>query len=308
MTPKPNKALSPKKRSSKGKTGAPPISKSLLQKVKQIEKAARQGRRQRLRHNKLNSEAQLLYEHTVWNEEFGGALIARFTCNIPTAFRSTAIDDYQMIASALASGDTETNGGPYNGPQHRVWERFAHHFQDSEKRYDFFAAIDDRAKRFQQDMIFCQAHAALHCKQADPPDLLWDDTLLPAETAPHILRQWTRDRATTERFLIALFDHFARFRAKGSIGRRGLILADTVPQHRWKPQLMVQKLEETGDVFIGKHDNKADRKLSLDQQAGTVGRSVIRMRSTARKWAEKGRTRRPLFATYKPEPPKEGGT
>ncbi len=71
---------------------------------------------------------------------------------------------------------------------------------------------------------------------------------------------------------------------------------------------MVQKLEETGDVFIGKHDNKADRKLSLDQQAGTVGRSVIRMRSTARKWAEKGRTRRPLFATYKPEPPKEDGT
>ena len=71
---------------------------------------------------------------------------------------------------------------------------------------------------------------------------------------------------------------------------------------------MVQKLEETGDVFIGKHDNKADRKLSLDQQAGTVGRSVRRMRSTARKWAEKGRTRRPLFVTYKPEPPKEGGT
>ena len=197
---------------------------------------------------------------------------------------------------------------PITGLSAGVWERFAHHFQNSKKRHDVFAAIDAHTKRFQQDMVFCQAHAALHCKKADPPDLLWDDTLLPAETAPHLLRQWTRDRAATKRFLIALFDQFARFDAKGSIGRRGLILANTVPQHRWKPQLMVQKLEETGDVLIGKHDNKADRKLSLDQQAGTVGRSVIRMRSTARKWAEKGRTRRPLFATYKPEPPKEGGT
>jgi len=161
MTPKPNKAISPKERSSRGRTDAAPISKSLLQKVKQIEKAARQGRRQRLRHNKLNSEAQLLYEHTVWNEEFGGALIARFTCNIPTAFRSTAIFDYQMIASALASGDLETSGGPYNGPQRRVWERFAHYFQNSEKRHNFFAAIDDYTKRFQQDIVFCQAHAAL---------------------------------------------------------------------------------------------------------------------------------------------------
>ena len=44
----------------------------------------------------------MLYEYTVWNEEFGGELIARFACNIPTAFRSTAIFDYQMIASALA--------------------------------------------------------------------------------------------------------------------------------------------------------------------------------------------------------------
>ena len=159
--------------------------------------------------------------NTLYGMRSSAVAIARFTRNIPTAFRSTAIDDYQIIASALASGDTETNGGPYNGPQHRVWERFAHHFQDSEKRYDFFAAIDDRAKRFQTYMIFCQAHAALHCKQADPPDLLWDDTLLPAETAPR-LRQWTSDRVTTERFLIALFDHFARFRAKGSIGRRDL--------------------------------------------------------------------------------------
>ena len=68
---------------------------------------------------------------------------------------------------------------PYNWPQRSVWERFAHHFQNSEKRYDFFAAIDDQRKALSTGHVFCQAHAALHCKQADPPDLLWDDTLLP---------------------------------------------------------------------------------------------------------------------------------
>jgi hypothetical protein len=296
------KAINRKKRSAKAD--------HLLKKVKQLEASARRGRWYRLRHGNMFAEAQHLYEFTVGTEELAGKLISRFARNIDSAARSAAIFDYQMITQALADGDPETRDEQYHRPQRGMWEKYAHHFQNLDKRRSFFAAIDSNTKRFQQDIVFCQAQAALRCAEAKPPDLLWDDTLFPFQIAPHVLRQWTRDGATTRKFLIALFDHLARFHAKGSTGRRALIVADTLPKHHWKPQLIVKKLVEIGDVRLGKHKYKPDTKLSLDQQTATIGRSVLRMRVAAEQWAKKqGRTRRRLFVVKRnSERAKQNGT
>ena len=82
-----------------------------------------------------------------------------------------------MIASALAMAIRKRGVAPISYLSAACGNVSRTTFQNSEKRHKFFAAIDAYTKRFQQDMIFCQAHAALYCKQADPPDLLWDDTL-----------------------------------------------------------------------------------------------------------------------------------
>jgi hypothetical protein len=287
MTAKSKKGTSRVKRSSKLTSDAPSIPNALLEEVKRVKTAGRQGRRQRLRHSKRYNQEQNLSEYIERTEEFAGNLIARFARTIGSAFRSAAVFDWQMIVDALAMGDPESKGGPYNWPQRQIWEKYAHHFQSSAKRRALFAAIESNAKRFHQDIIFCQAHAALHGKPADPPDLLWDDTLLPYETAPHLLRQWTRDRTRTQTFLTRLFHHFAGFKTKGSTGRRALILANTLAQHSWKPQLMVEKLEQTGDVRVGSHEYEVDRKLALERQAGTIGRSIRRIRGAAEDWVKK---------------------
>src|SRR5690349_4170344 len=106
MTSKKKKGAGRVKRSAKLTSDARPIPKTrlrkLLQEVKRIEVEARQGRRICLRHSKLYNQGQNLSEYIERTEEFAGKLIARFVRTIGPAFRTAAVDDWQMIADVLA--------------------------------------------------------------------------------------------------------------------------------------------------------------------------------------------------------------
>jgi hypothetical protein len=79
-------------------------------------------------------------------------------------------------------------------------------------------------------------------------------------------------------FITALFKQFQRFNRKGSVGRRFILSAQFVPKVGWKPQKLTEELCHTGDVNLGQHEHKADKKQALDRHSATVGRSLRRVR------------------------------
>jgi hypothetical protein len=224
-------------------------------------------------------QAQRIHEHTVFRDVLSRNLIRRFARRIDDeSVRGALLFDYGRIAKILGVGDPETTGGSLNWPQLGVWERYAHHFQNQKTRRNFFAEIDRIAKRYVADIVFCHAVAALHNTKVELPELLWNETLLHPETAPHVLRQWISDRATTEKFITALFQHLAHLSRKGSTARRAMIAADAADESGWKPLKITEVLVQTGNINLGQHEYQADEKLVLDRAASTVGRSIRRMR------------------------------
>jgi hypothetical protein len=237
----------------------------------------------------VRAEADRLYEHVVFNEELADKLVRRFAAGRPDGHF-----DYSAIATALAVGDPETRGGPENWPQRAMWERYAHHFQNRTTRQRYFSKIDLIAKRYLGDIIYCQADAARRDETASVPDLLWDETFLPRRLAPHLLRQWTIDCAQLRRFLVALFDHFARFHAKGSICRRSILVAQRALEVGWKPLEHTKNLIATGDIKLGQYEQPPDQKMALDRETATVGRSIRRMRADLKRREAEAKRQRDL--------------
>jgi hypothetical protein len=224
-------------------------------------------------------QAQRVYKHTVVTQIRAGDLIDRFAGRVEDDFTRGALDlDYRMIARALALGDPETKSGRKDPPKRGMWERYAYQFENQYRRRKFFAEIDRIAKGYLANIVFCQVDAALYRRKIQPPEFIWDDTLLPLGTAPHVLRQWVSDSTTTRKFLTALFRHFADISQKGSIARRALFAANAADKFGWKPGQITKVLVETGDMKLGHHEDHASKKMAFDREASTVGRSLRRMR------------------------------
>lgn len=241
-------------------------------KSKRREKHQRQSR-------KVRAEAERVHDHVIAFEQLAGKLIWRFVGKITDEItRSTALLDYQVITKALAAGDPKSKG-ELDWPLRGMWERYVHHFQDSGAQRAFFAAVESITKRYLGDIILLHAHAALSGRQPQSPELFWDQKLFPRKVAPHLLRQWTSNSAATKNFLISLFNHFADFHSKGSLGRRAILASDAAFDIGWKPQEITKRLVATGDIKLGRHDYKVQTKIAFDRQAATVGRSVLRIRN-----------------------------
>jgi hypothetical protein len=238
---------------------------------------------------KVRAEADRLHEDTVSNEELAYKLVRRFAAGRPDGHF-----DYSAIATALAVGDPETRGGPANWPQRAMWKRYGHHFQNRETRQRFFSLLESIARKYLSNIIYWQAEAARCDETPSVPNLLWDDALLPRRVAPHLLRQWTIDSAQLRRFLVALFDHFARFDAKGSIGRRSILVAQGALEVGWKPLAHTKNLIATGDIKLGQYEHPPDEKMALDREAATVGRSIRRMRADLRRREAEAKRQRDL--------------
>jgi hypothetical protein len=240
---------------------------------------AKKSKRKQRPSNAVRRQAQRIHEHTVLRDVLSRSLIRRFARRIDDeSVRGALLLDYRMIAKTLGVGDPETRGGSVNWPQRGVWERYAHHFQNQKARRNFFAEIDRIAKRYVADIVFCHACAMLHNTKVELRELWWNKTVLPPETAPHVLRQWISDSATTQEFLTALFQHLAHLSRKGSTARRAMIAADAADEFGWKPQKITEVLVQTGDISLGQHEYQADKKLVVDRAASTVGRSIRRIR------------------------------
>src|SRR5690242_16631335 len=129
-----------------------------------------------------------------------------------------------------------------------MWERYAYQSENQSKRRKFFAEIDQIAKKYIADTVFHQAHAALHRSKRESPTFIWDESLLPASTAPHVLRLWISDSSRTRKFLTALFRHYADVYRKGSIVRRTVTAVNTADKYGWKPLKTTEALVESGDI------------------------------------------------------------
>jgi len=240
---------------------------------------AKKSKRKHRPSKAVRSQAQRIHEYTVFTEVLSENLIRRFARRIDDGSeRGALLLDYPIIVTVLAAGDPETKSAPAGPPMRGVWERYAHHFQSLKTRRNFFAEIDRMAKGYLANIVFCQVDAALHHTAPERPEFLWSEILFPRKTAPHLVRQWISDSARTQKFLTALFQHFADVHRKGSIARRAIIAANVADKFGWKPQKITKFLVQTGDISLGQHETRADRKLVLDREAATVGRSIRRMR------------------------------
>jgi len=243
----------------------------------------------------VKRQAQRVYEHTVFTEVLAGDLIGRFARRIGDDFtRGTLLFDYRMIVKALAAGDPETKYDPNEPPKRGMWERYAYQFQTEDRRRKLFAEIERIAKRYLANIVFCQVDASLHRTKMQPPEFIWDATLLPGRTAPYLLRQWISDSATTRKFLTALFRQFVDVSQKGSIPRRALIAAHAAGKLGldWVPREITGVLIKRGDISLGQHENPAEAKIGLDRAASTVGRAIRRMRDADEKRRAKINTER----------------
>jgi hypothetical protein len=240
---------------------------------------AKKSKRKQRPSKAVRTQAQRIHEYTVFTEVLSESLIRRFARRIDGGSeRGALLLDYPIIVKVLAAGDPGTKSAHDGPPMRGLWERYAHHFQNLKTRRNFFAEIDRMAKGYLANIVFCQVDAALHHTVPERPEFLWSEILFPRKTAPQLVRQWISDSARTQRFLTALFQHFAGVHRKGSIARRAIIAANVADKIGWKPQKITKSLVQTGDISLGQHETRADRKLVLDREASTVGRSIRRMR------------------------------
>jgi hypothetical protein len=266
---------------------------------------AKKSKRKQRPSNAVRRQAQRVHEYTVLAEVLSENLIRRFARRIDDGSeRGALLLDYPMIVKVLAAGDPETKSAHDGPPMHRVWERYAHHFRNQKTSRNFFAEIDRMARGYLANIVFCQVDAALHHTRPERPEFLWSAILFPRKTAPHLVRQWISDSARTRKFLTALFQHFADVHRKGSTARRAIIAANVADKFGWKPQKITKFLVQTGDISLGLHETRADRKSVLDREASTVGRSIRRMRKAdeerrAKINAEKRRQRATDLAALK---------
>ena|SRR5438132_10604710 len=235
----------------------------------------------------IQTEAQRIYDQAVFGAELARDLINRFVSatSVPRQ-RENLRFDYQEIADSLAqgdpmSGDLESDSRAERWPKKAIFERYAHHFENR-SQVIFFNLLDAEIRACLADLVFIQSTAGLNGTEI-ALETTWDESLLPREAAPHLIRQWCRDRTALWKFLRALFAHWRRFHRKGSTGRRAIIIAQGALKVKWKPSAHVENLVKTGDVQLGKSEYKADAKAAKDRHAAYVGRSIRRLRQKAQK-------------------------
>jgi hypothetical protein len=227
-------------------------------------------------------EIELLNDYVVFSTELAGDLVSKFVSKLEDGgVRGTVRLDLDQIAVSLAAGDPETRGGPSAWPQQAMWCRYRHHFADIEAKKRLFEAIDTLLMRSLPDVVYCIATGDPATFGPDALYLPWNDDLMPKEAAPHLLRQWVRDRAHTEDFLTALFAHFERIADEQSIERRKLLIGQNAFSVGFKPFKQAERLMKLGNFFIPKQDDLQKKEEFLHRQAATVGRFIGRLRRQA---------------------------
>jgi hypothetical protein len=110
---------------------------------------AKKNKRTRPPSKSVRNQADRIFEDTVCAEVVARDLIRRFACRIEDQHARGILHlDYRMIAKALTAADPETKSDNQDDPpKHGMCERYACHFQNQNKRREFFAELDLIAKR-----------------------------------------------------------------------------------------------------------------------------------------------------------------
>lgn len=228
-------------------------------------------------------EIEQLNEYIVFSTELAGDLVSKFVCKVEDErIRGTVRLDLDQIAVSLAAGDPQTRDERYQWPQEAMWRRYCQYFQDSDAEKRLFEAIDTLLMRYLPNIVFCVATGDPAAFGPDALQILWDDNLLPRRAAPHLLRQWIRDRAFTKDFLTALFSHFERIADEQSVERRKILIAQNAFAIGFKPLKQAERLMRQYSFAIPSHDSSHNKETFQRWQAATIGRFTRRLRQQAR--------------------------
>ena len=188
-----------------------------------------------------------------------------------------------------------------------MWRRYRQHFEDREAKERLFEAIDTLLMRSLPDMVFCVATGDPNQFGRDALQLPWNNNLLPQQAAPHLLRQWIRDREFTQDFLTALLSHFERIADEQSAERRKILIATNALSIGFKPLKQAEKLMRQGNFFIPKQEDLQETDKFQHRVAATIGRFTGRLRHEARVTMQTVRPRLATGVKPRPKPKKAKG-
>jgi hypothetical protein len=129
------------------------------------------------------------------------------------------------------------------------WECYSHHFVGDQKRRAFFSQLENLARRVAQERLSAGGGGI------QPPvwaarraAVSWDDTLMPSETAPYLVRVATLHPGVLQEFLTRFFVYISDLHTHRSTFWRAFLILSFVPDFGWSAEKHTRKLLELNAI------------------------------------------------------------
>ena len=204
------------------------------------------GKKRQTRREQIQ-EAEKIYEWLIFQRELAGDLI-RTSVKIVDD-REEAADarlDLQMIAKALA-------GATKPGSMNAVWQDYQHHFVGDRNRKRFFAELQSLTRRITSARLVSIREPRDGSANDSDESFHWNESLLPRDIAPHVLRIAILHPDVLENFLPRFFVKASDRFTQKSTYRRAMLILQAVPMLGWSNAKHAENL-----ILLGALDRLED--------------------------------------------------
>jgi hypothetical protein len=204
------------------------------------------GKKRQTRREQVQ-EAEKIYEWLIFQRELAGDLIRTSLKIIDD--REEAADarlDLQMIADALA-------GATKPGSRNAVWQDYQHHFVGDRNRKKFFAELESLTRRIASASLVSIREPREGSASDSDESFHWNESLLPRDIAPHVMRVAILHPGVLEIFLPGFFVKASDLFTQKSTYRRAMLILQAVPMLGWSNAKHAENL-----ILLGALDRLED--------------------------------------------------
>ena len=192
---------------------------------------------------KYIQEAEEIYAWLVDRQELAHALIRQSTKGIKHREEGAAARlDLHCLVVRLAAAQSSAK-------EKATWESYKHHFVGNINRQKFFDDLRKLARRISSAWLVSFSSHLIKTSDKSDEVFLWNDSLLPRESAPHVLRLAILHPGVLEYFLPRYFERASDLSAGTSTFRRAIRILDNVPKYGWSAENHTKALLDSGDML-----------------------------------------------------------